>query len=109
MAHWQAKKGESRARHRAQIARRYAIRMLQIAKSELRMSDESKDIFDVDRVRDLVEMMIEHGLTEVDLRQHGQTIRLRRGGENVLTAAPMMAAPAAPLAAASPAPWPRGR
>jgi acetyl-CoA carboxylase biotin carboxyl carrier protein len=46
------------------------------------MSDEQNDdIFDVDRVRNLVELMIEHGLTEVDLRQHGQTIRLRRGGE----------------------------
>lgn len=68
------------------------------------MSDESKDIFDVDRVRDLVKMMIEHGLTEVDLRQHGQTIRLRRGGtENVLAAAPMMAAPPAAAAPAAPA------
>lgn len=63
------------------------------------MSDESQDIFDVDRVRNFVELMIEHGLTEVDLRQHGQTIRLRRGGEQVL-AAPM-AAPA-PLAAPAP-------
>ena len=45
------------------------------------MSDEPNDVFDVDRVKSLVELMIEHGLSEVDLRQHGQTIRLRRGGE----------------------------
>ena len=45
------------------------------------MSDEDiGDVFDVDRIRDLIQLMIEHGLSEVDLRQHGQTIRLRRGG-----------------------------
>lgn len=67
------------------------------------MSEEPNDIFDVDRVRNLVELMIEHGLSEVDLRQHGQTIRLRRGGETVVAAAPM--APAAmPMAAAPSAP-----
>jgi len=71
------------------------------------MSDEPNDIFDVDRVRDLVEMMIEHGLTEVDLRQHGQTIRLRRGGETVVTGAPMMAAPiTGPPSAAAASPTP---
>lgn len=63
------------------------------------MSDEQNDIFDVDRVRDLVEMMIEHGLTEVDLRQHGQTIRLRRGGAGDTPIA-YQAAPVAPIAAA---------
>ena len=46
------------------------------------MSDEDiGDVFDVDRIRDLIQLMIEHSLTEVDLRQHGQTIRLRRGVE----------------------------
>ncbi len=56
------------------------------------MSDEiSGDVFDVDRVRSLVELMIEHGLSEVDLRQHGQTIRLRRGGD--VAGAPYFAAP----------------
>ena len=66
------------------------------------MSDESQDIFDVDRVRNLVELMIEHGLTEVDLRQHGQTIRLRRGGGEQVLASPMVAA--APVAAPAAAP-----
>ena len=65
------------------------------------MSDEtSDDVFDVDRVKRLVELMIEHSLTEVDLRQHGQTIRLRRGGE--APAAQAMPAPAPiPMAAAA--------
>ena len=69
------------------------------------MSDDQNDVFDVDRVRNLVELMIEHGLSEVDLRQHGQTIRLRRGGEPYAAAAPMVAAPlpaSAPPAAAGP-------
>ena len=66
------------------------------------MSDEPNDVFDVDRVRSLVELMIEHGLSEVDLRQHGQTIRLRRGGEAPLVAAPMPAVAAAPAAASPP-------
>ena len=61
------------------------------------MNDDQNDVFDVDRVRSLIELMIEHGLSEVDLRQHGQTIRLRRGGETVQT----MVAP--PQVAAAPA------
>ena len=69
------------------------------------MSDESKeDVFDVDRVRNLVELMIEHGLTEVDLRQHGSTVRLKRDlmpqpGSYVPAAMAPMAAPAAAPAA----------
>jgi acetyl-CoA carboxylase biotin carboxyl carrier protein len=39
------------------------------------------DIFDVKKVRRLVELMKEHDLAEVDLRQGDQRIRLRRGGE----------------------------
>ena len=69
------------------------------------MSDEENDVFDVDRVRNLVELMIEHGLSEVDLRQHGQTIRLRRGGEPT-GMQPAFAAPAS-LPAAAPAPPPQ--
>lgn len=70
------------------------------------MSDEDVgDVFDVDRVRDLVQLMIEHGLTEVDLRQHGQTIRLRRGGEAPSPpyySAPPPLAPSPPRAAPEP-------
>ncbi|HEV2970609.1 MAG TPA: acetyl-CoA carboxylase biotin carboxyl carrier protein [Pirellulales bacterium] len=39
------------------------------------------DIFDVKKVRRLVELMKEHDLAEIDLRQGDQRIRLRRGGE----------------------------
>ena len=37
------------------------------------------DVFDVDRIRRLVELMEDHDLREVDLRQAEQRIRLRRG------------------------------
>lgn len=67
------------------------------------------EVFDVARVRALVELMNEHDLSEIDLRQGPQRVRLRRGGEApVMMAAPMAApaaqpAPAAPAAMASPA------
>ena len=43
------------------------------------------DIFDVKRIRRLVELMNEHDLAEIDLRQADQRIRLRKGGEPVVT------------------------
>ena len=43
------------------------------------------DIFDVKRIRRLVELMNEHELSEIDLRQADQRIRLRKGGEPVVT------------------------
>jgi acetyl-CoA carboxylase biotin carboxyl carrier protein len=45
----------------------------------------SGDIFDVKKVRRLVELMKEHDLAEIDLRQGDQRVRLRRGGEPVIT------------------------
>jgi acetyl-CoA carboxylase biotin carboxyl carrier protein len=43
------------------------------------------DIFDVKRIRRLVELMNEHELAEIDLRQADQRIRLRKGGEPMVT------------------------
>ncbi|MDZ4821630.1 MAG: acetyl-CoA carboxylase biotin carboxyl carrier protein [Planctomycetota bacterium] len=45
----------------------------------------SGDIFDVKKVRRLVELMKEHDLGEIDLKQGDQRIRLRRGSEPVVT------------------------
>jgi acetyl-CoA carboxylase biotin carboxyl carrier protein len=42
------------------------------------------DIFDVKRIRRLVELMNEHELSEIDLRQADQRIRLRKGAEGVI-------------------------
>ncbi len=53
------------------------------------------DIFDVKRIRRLVELMNEHELAEIDLRQADQRIRLRKGGEPVVTVGPTQPAVAA--------------
>ncbi len=53
------------------------------------------DVFDVDRIRRLVELMESHDLREVDLRQAEQRIRLCRGAETAYF--PSMAMPAAPV------------
>ncbi len=62
----------------------------------------SGDVFDVRKVRRLVELMNEHELAEVDLRQGEQRIRLLRGHQPMIAAAPV--APVAPPPAAAPAP-----
>ena len=76
------------------------------------MSKDSKDAsgasesFNLDKLKELFELMEKHGLTEVNLRQGGEQWRLRRGGHEVVATpvafAPPPAAvpaPAAPAAA----------
>lgn len=61
-----------------------------------------EDVFDIERIRKLIELMKEHDLGEIDLRQDDQRIRLCGTGHGypVLSAAPIAAAaPAAPAAA----------
>ena len=43
------------------------------------------DIFDVKRIRQLVDLMNEAELTEIDLRKADVRIRLRKGGEPIIT------------------------
>ncbi len=64
------------------------------------------DIFDVKRIRRLVELMNEHELSEIDLRQADQRIRLRKGGEPIITgpAVTQQVAPAAAPTAPAEAP-----
>jgi acetyl-CoA carboxylase biotin carboxyl carrier protein len=59
---------------------------------------ESDDIFDLQRLRRLVDLMNEHGLGEVDLRDGDVRVRLRKEGA-MLTAMPAFAAQM-PMAAA---------
>jgi acetyl-CoA carboxylase biotin carboxyl carrier protein len=77
------------------------------------MSDSeagSGDVFEVDRIRNLVELMKEFDLREIDLRQASQRIRLCRGAEastpvppnNPATVAHVAPAPAAPQVSDSP-------
>jgi len=59
---------------------------------------EDESIFDIAKLRELIELMQEHELNEVDLRQAEQRIRLRRGPEGI----PTVAAMPAPVAHAAP-------
>ena len=63
--------------------------------------DSNSGAFDLDRVRALIELMIEHDLGEVDLRNSDNRIRLRRGGVALAPVAPVAAPAAAAAAAAS--------
>src|SRR4051795_1267491 len=49
------------------------------------------DVFDVRKVRKFIELMNEHDLAEIDLRQGDQRIRVRRGPEMTMAAMPTMA------------------
>jgi acetyl-CoA carboxylase biotin carboxyl carrier protein len=66
------------------------------------MSKEKSEpnVFDVKRIAELIELMKEHDLSEVDLRQEEKRIRLRSGSDGVpMMAMPQAIAPAAPAAA----------
>ncbi len=69
------------------------------------MADASSkvDVFDVGTIRHLVELMKEHDLSEIDLRQGEARIQLRRGHEPTLTALAPLAAPGPSGGAAPPA------
>lgn len=58
------------------------------------------DAFDMERVRQIIELMEEHGLSEVDLQQGDEKIKLCRGSA-APQFAPPIALPAAPAAAPS--------
>jgi acetyl-CoA carboxylase biotin carboxyl carrier protein len=67
------------------------------------MAESSKkgdDVFDIDRIRKLIELMKEHDLGEIDLRQENQRIRLCGSGHGqTFVPQPIMAAPSPPSAA----------
>ena len=51
------------------------------------------DVFDVKRVRKFIELMNEHDLAEIDLKQGDQRIRLRRPEAVTMSALPTMSMP----------------
>jgi acetyl-CoA carboxylase biotin carboxyl carrier protein len=65
----------------------------------------SGSVFQIERIRKLVELMKEHDLSEVDLRESRQRIRLCRGPKDLprAAAAASHSIPAAPPPAATPA------
>ncbi len=60
--------------------------------------DSPGDVFELDRLRQLIELMETHDLSEINLRQGNEKVKLRRGTQ--VTMSPMGVAPAA----AAPAP-----
>ena len=62
---------------------------------------QPKDIFDVKRIREIIELMEEHDLSAVDLQQGDEKIKLNRGGVSPVYSAPP---PVAAATAAVPAP-----
>lgn len=66
---------------------------------------KSVDLFDVKKVRQLIELMEEHDLAEIDLKQGDHGVRIKRGGEVVaMPAATSSLSRAAGPAAPTPAP-----
>ncbi|MFO0263805.1 MAG: acetyl-CoA carboxylase biotin carboxyl carrier protein [Planctomycetota bacterium] len=76
-------------------------------KPEKKMGNERENetaVFDVNRIRHLIELMNEHELNEIDLRHDERRIRLRRGElQNFVGVPTMMPAQAAHSAPAQPA------
>ena len=62
-------------------------------------NNPKEDVFSVDRIRSLIELMKEYDLSEVDLKQDEQQIRLVRGAKQVVSAGPVGMAVAAPVVA----------
>lgn len=54
-----------------------------------------KDVFDVERIRQIIELMEQHDLSEVDLQQGDEKIKLGRGPTGPVYAAAPIAAPGA--------------
>lgn len=59
------------------------------------------NVFDLERLRQLIELMESHDLTEINLRQGSEKVQLRRGAEQVFAAPAAIAA--APQSFAPPA------
>ncbi|MFM7115441.1 MAG: acetyl-CoA carboxylase biotin carboxyl carrier protein [Planctomycetota bacterium] len=77
-------------------------------KPEKKMGNDRESestVFDVARIRQLIELMNDHDLNEIDLRHDERRIRLRRGDlQNFVGVPTMMPAQAAPIAAPAVAP-----
>ena len=68
------------------------------------MADSDSNIFELDRLLELIALMKEHGLVEVDLQQGDQKIRLARAASGEPTVvSPTPIAPPAPTVAPVPA------
>jgi acetyl-CoA carboxylase biotin carboxyl carrier protein len=66
-------------------------------------SSSGNQSFDLEKLKELIEMMEDHGVTEVNLRNGDEQWRLRRGPAEVVQMVPQQVS-APPPAAAAPAP-----
>lgn len=57
---------------------------------------DNDDVIPLDQIRNLAELMQQHDLSEVDLRQNEHRIRLRRGVTSEITAPPVAPIPPPP-------------
>jgi acetyl-CoA carboxylase biotin carboxyl carrier protein len=62
----------------------------------------SAEPFDLEKLRELITLMEEHGLTEIDLRRQDQRWKLRRGPAEVMQVVPAGGYPAHPVPMAPP-------
>ena len=70
-------------------------------------SGASSESFNLDKLKELIELMEKHGLSEVHLRHGSEQWRLRRGGQDTVQFVPAAAPAAVPApVAAAPAPQP---
>jgi acetyl-CoA carboxylase biotin carboxyl carrier protein len=62
-------------------------------------AESSGDVFDIKQIRRLIELMKKHDLSEIDLKQADQQVRLKRGADDLprvaAAPAPRLAEPAA--------------
>ena len=65
-------------------------------------AEKSGDLYNVKKLRRLIELMKEHDLSEIDLKEADHHVRIRRGGEVITTTAAPVALPASRQSAAEP-------
>lgn len=70
-------------------------------------SGASSESFNLDKLKELIELMEKHGLSEVHLRHGSEQWRLRRGGQDTVQFVPAGAPPAAFPVPAAAAPLPQ--
>ena len=65
-------------------------------------AEKSGDLYNVKKLRRLIELMKEHDLSEIDLKEADHHVRIKRGGEFIAThSAPVPQAAGRPAAAAA--------
>jgi acetyl-CoA carboxylase biotin carboxyl carrier protein len=62
-------------------------------------AEKSGDLYNVKKLRRLIELMKEHDLSEIDLKEADHHVRIKRGGEVIATTAAPVALPARQTAA----------